>query len=182
MPLALDKRSWHPSPLPGQIVLVTTVGPDGTVDVAPKSWVSMVSLAGPVLGFGCSTLHRTYANIEATGEFVVNVAPSQVAAEAWSMLLSHGPERLDRSGLTLAPASRVSPPVVLDCVAFLECRLIQTTAFADEVFIFGSVVAGAIAEECLGGDMAARYRALDPCFYLEEGVYAGLSSPMTAPA
>ena len=32
-----DKGTWHPSPLIGQIVLVTTLNADGTSNIAPKS-------------------------------------------------------------------------------------------------------------------------------------------------
>ena len=35
--LPLDKWQWHPSPLPGQIVYVTTQNVDGELDLAPKS-------------------------------------------------------------------------------------------------------------------------------------------------
>lgn len=38
--LPLDKRVWSPSPLPGQIVLVTTLNGDGQSNVAPKNWLS----------------------------------------------------------------------------------------------------------------------------------------------
>ena len=31
-----DKETWHPSPLIGQIVLVTTINADGASNIAPK--------------------------------------------------------------------------------------------------------------------------------------------------
>jgi hypothetical protein len=45
--LAPDKRGWHPSPIMGQIVLVTTLNADGVSNVAPKSWISMVAFEPP---------------------------------------------------------------------------------------------------------------------------------------
>jgi len=36
-----DKRTWSPSPLLGQIVLVTSLNEDGQSNVAPKSWLSI---------------------------------------------------------------------------------------------------------------------------------------------
>jgi flavin reductase (DIM6/NTAB) family NADH-FMN oxidoreductase RutF len=176
--LPLDKHGWSPSPLPGQIVLVTTVDPDGVVDLAPKSWVSMAAFAGPVVGFGCSTTHRTARNVAATGEFVVNVPDAGLAARIWAMLGSHGGERIERSGLTLAAASRVAPPVVLECRAQLECRHRQTVTFdGDEVFVFGTVLRVAVAEPAhTAATPADRYRALGPVFFLEEGWCAALGA------
>ncbi|MGH3050387.1 MAG: flavin reductase family protein, partial [Gaiellaceae bacterium] len=55
----LDKHSWHPSVLPGQIVLVSTVDERAAPNVAPKSWVTMAAFAGPIVAFGCTDEHRT---------------------------------------------------------------------------------------------------------------------------
>jgi len=181
VPLPLDKHDWSRSPLPGQIVLVTTADRDGAVDVAPKSWVSMAAFDPPVIGFGCSTAHLTHDNAAATGEFVVNVVPASLAPAAWAMPGSHGGERLEHARLRLGPASAVAVPVVLDCVAHLECRLQQIVTFGgDEVFIFGRIVAAAIDAECLTDDAAAAYRRLDPCFFLQARLYAGLGPPASA--
>ncbi|HET9014702.1 MAG TPA: hypothetical protein VFN57_03855, partial [Thermomicrobiaceae bacterium] len=53
----LDKHAWHPSVLPGQVVLVSTVDSDGWPNVAPKSWITMAAFHGPVLAFGCNVAH-----------------------------------------------------------------------------------------------------------------------------
>jgi len=178
VPLPLDKHGWVRSPLPGQIVLVTTVDRDGAVDVAPKSWVSMAAFDPPVIGFGCNTSHRTHGNAAATGEFVINVVPLSLAPAVWAMLASHGEERLEHAHLSMGPASAVAAPVVLDCAAHFECQLERIVTFGHgEVFIFGRVVAAAIDEQCLTGDAAVAYRRLDPCFFLQAGLYAGLGSP-----
>lgn len=168
--LPLDKHAWSPSPLLGQVVLVTTRDAAGSVDVAPKSWVSMVSFTGPVLGFGCNVGHRTYRNVEATGEFVVNVPGSSLAASTWGMLTAA--DRL--AELTLAPARTVAAPVVEQCSAYLECRHERTVGLAaGEVFVLGTVTAVAVAEASVAAaDPADRYATLDPFFFLEGGWYA----------
>jgi len=89
----------------GQVILITTVDKAGSVDIAPKSWVSMTSFTGPTLGFGCNTTHQTYQNIAATGEFVVNVPSSSMADDIWRL-----PDAADRlAGLRLVPARTVTP-------------------------------------------------------------------------
>lgn len=170
--LPLDKYQWSPSPLPGQVVLVTTVDPSGAVGVAPKSWVSMAAFTGPILGFGCNTAHRTYRNIEATGEFVVNVPDSSLAEGTWAML--GAADRLASAGLTLAPGRTVAAPIIEQCPAHLECRLERTVEFAGgEVFVFGRIMAVAVDESLVEqADPADRYAALDPFFFLENSRYA----------
>ncbi len=42
-PLLCNKKTWSPSPLAGQIILVTTLNADGQSNVPPKSWISMMA-------------------------------------------------------------------------------------------------------------------------------------------
>lgn len=170
----LGKRTWHPSPLPGQIVLVSTLGPDGQPNVAPKSWISMVAFEGPVLGFGCNETHATCRNAIAQGEFVVNVVPAALGRTVWQLAERHGPERLQMSGLTLVGARVVRPPLVAECHAHLECTLDDVKRYGEEVFLFGRVVAVSVDAELLEGDDAARYGCLEPVFFLESGMFAPL--------
>ncbi len=166
--LPLDKHAWHPSALPGQIVLVSTIDAAGRPNVAPKSWVTMAAFAGPVIAFGCNVGHTTYRNVAATEEFVVNVLPVSLAELAWELSDLHGDERRRAANLTLVAAEKVRPPLVDECTAHLECMLDGFRAYDEEVMIFGRVVA-ASAEES--------YERLAPAFFLENGVYAGLAEP-----
>jgi flavin reductase (DIM6/NTAB) family NADH-FMN oxidoreductase RutF len=174
VPFTPDKRSWHPSVLPGQIVLVSTVDAAGRANVAPKSWISMVAAREPVLGFGCNVAHATYRNAKDTGSFVVNALPASEAERAWSLLDVHGAERLRASGLTLVPAQRVAAPLVAECRAHLECELDDVKYYDDEVFLFGRVVAASIDDECRAGEAAQQYERLRPVFFLEDGLYGEL--------
>lgn len=182
MKLALDpdKRAWHPSLLPGQIVLVSTVSPAGVPNVAPKSWVTMAAFAGPVVAFGCTDDHLTLRNAEATGEFVLNTVGEPLAARVWQLPRWHGEERIRRSGLTLAPARRVRPPLVAECPAHLECELDDVKRWGAEALVFGRIVAASIERECLDAPLADQYARLGPVFFLEEGVYAPLAAPQRA--
>ncbi len=176
--MPVDKHAWRPSLLPGQIVLLSTVDGIGEPNVAPKSWVSMVAFGGPVLGFGCNLDHRTYHNLRATGEFVVNVPDETLAPRIWDLIELHGSERIDESGLELLPASTVRAPLVGECRGHLECRYLCDEVFeGGEVFVFGTVVAADIDEACTVGDAGTRYRRLGPLFFLETGLYAGLGTP-----
>ena len=174
VPFDPDKRTWQPSVLPGQIVLVSTVDGRGRPNVAPKSWLSPAAFAGPIVAFGCTDAHATLRNAEAQGEFVVNVVPAELADTVWAMADDHGAERLARSGLALVPARRVAPPLVAQCTAHLECVLEEVRRFGPEAFVFGRVVAASIDADCLAGEPAERYRRLRPVFFLEPGWYAPL--------
>ncbi len=170
----VGKADWHPSVLPGPIVLISTVDAQGEPNIAPKSWISMMAFRGPVLAFGCHRSHATVRNAEEAGEFVVNFPPEALVERIWAMPASHGAERIRRSGLTLLPARQVAPPLIEECKAHLECKLESVTSLGAEVVVFGKIVAAAIDEDCASSSLADQYLRLRPVFFLEEGVYGSI--------
>jgi flavin reductase (DIM6/NTAB) family NADH-FMN oxidoreductase RutF/uncharacterized protein YciI len=172
----VGKADWHPSVLPGPIVLVSTVDAAGEPNIAPKSWISMMAFHGPVLAFGCHRSHATARNAETAGEFVVNIPPEALAERIWAMPASHGAERIVRSGLTLVPARQVAPPLIGECRAHLECTLKSVTRLGAEVVVFGTIVAASIDEDCAASCLADQYFRLRPVFFLEEGVYGSIDT------
>jgi flavin reductase (DIM6/NTAB) family NADH-FMN oxidoreductase RutF/uncharacterized protein YciI len=176
VPLALDKGSWHPSMLPGQIVLVSTVNAHGEPNLAPKSWITMAALSGPIIAFGCNTAHATYQNIVATGAFVINIPAEPLAERIWLLMRFHGTERLWQSGFTFQPAQMIRPPLIAECRAHLECELESVKPYADEVVIFGTIVAACIDADCQIGDLADQYFALRPIFFLEDNTYGSIDT------
>ena len=172
----VDKADWHLSVLPGPIVLVSTVDAAGEPNIAPKSFVSMMAFGGPVLAFGCHRSHATARNAESSGEFVVNFPPEALAERIWAMPSSHGAERVIRSGLSLLRARAVTPPLIAECKAHLECKLESVTWLGDELVIFGHIVAASIDQDCLGSPLADQYFRLRPVFFLEEGAYGSIDA------
>ena len=161
--LDLDKRTWHPSPLLGQIVLVTTLNQDGTSNLAPKSWISMMAFDPPILALGCNLEHWTARNILDRKEFVVNVPGAELVKVVWKSSELPHPRPVQAVGLTPMPAVRVKPPLIAECKAHLECILDRHLAYGDEVILLGQIVAVSV-------DMEA-YQVQDPYEYLRMLVY-----------
>jgi len=155
--LGVDKARWQTSPLPGHIVLVSTVNHGKVPNVAPKSWVST-------------------RNILATKEFVINVPSEDLAETVWKTGDSEheGLSRLRKLGFTLFPSVTVAPPSVKECKAHLECVYDSDKRYGDEIWIFGEIVFACIDEKALQGSQIDRYKYLNPIFYLEEETYGTL--------
>jgi len=161
--LPLDKRAWHPSPLLGQVVLVTTCNEDGTSNVAPKSWVSMMALDPPVLAIGCNLEHWTARNILRSGEFVVNVPGADLVQVVWACHGLPHPRPVEAAGLTPLPSRKVRPPKIEECKAHLECTLDRVLTYRREVVLLGRIVAVSVDAEAL--------RSSDPYSYLRMFVF-----------
>jgi flavin reductase (DIM6/NTAB) family NADH-FMN oxidoreductase RutF len=153
-----DKHTWRPSPLIGQIVLVTTLNADGTSNIAPKSWISMMAFEPPILALGCNVQHWTGRNILERGEFVVNVPEAELAEAVWRTCDLPHPCPVEAAGFTPVPSLKVRPPRVGECRAHLECVLDRHLTYGDELVVFGRIVAGSVDAVALGAD--------DPYAYL----------------
>ena len=169
----VDKYSWHPSPLAGQIVLLTTVNREGKVDVAPKSWVTMIAFNPPTIIIGCNRTHMTARNLIEVPEFVVNIPDESLIRRIYQMPLTPSPRSPENLGLTAIESLEISPPGLAECSSCLECRLTQILGVGseNEVALFGEIVKARIDEEALHGENIDRYSSLRPVFFLEEGTY-----------
>lgn len=171
-----NKNRWHPSLLPGQIVLVSTVNAEGVPNLAPKSWITMAAFAGPMIAFGCNVEHTTYQNILSTGEFVINIPGEPLTERIWPLMRYHGIERVRHCGFTFSPAQKVKPPLIKECAAHLECEFDSHRLYDNEVVIFGKIVAGSIDAACQVGTPPEQYFALRPIFFLENRMYGSIDT------
>jgi flavin reductase (DIM6/NTAB) family NADH-FMN oxidoreductase RutF len=116
--------------VPRPIALVSTTDGRGRRNLAPFSYFMGVASAPPVLAI--STVSRrdgqkkdTLRNIEATGEFVVNVV-SEPMAEAMNLSSAdfpYGHDEFDAAGLTPLDGLRVAAPRVAESPVQMECRV-----------------------------------------------------------
>jgi flavin reductase (DIM6/NTAB) family NADH-FMN oxidoreductase RutF len=167
--LGTDKHLWHPSPLLGQIVLVTTLNADGVSNIAPKSWISMMAFEPPILALGCNLRHWTARNIIRSGEFVVNVPGAELAEVVWRCHDLPHPRPVEAAGLTPIPSVKVAPPRVEECRAHLECVLDRHVEYGDEVVLLARIADVSVDSEALKSSDAYAYLRL--IAFLEGGTY-----------
>jgi uncharacterized protein len=170
-------------PLAGPIALVTTVDEAGHVNVAPKSWISMVARNPRLAVMGCHRQHHTARNLLTTGECVLNFPGDDLVGRTWEAhhFREPGPGEPEARGFTPVPALQVAPPRLKECRAHLECRLESVKWYGDECVLFLTVVAASADAAVLeSADPAASLR---PIFYLGEGTYGVIDrSAHAAPA
>ena len=135
---------------PRPIAWVTTIDPDGRVNLAPFSFFNAFGANPPVVVFS-PTLRRdggkkdTLRNVEATGEFVLNAAVESLAEKInlSSKELPYGQSEVDLTGLRLLPSVKVKPPRIAETPVTMECRLLQIVPLGKGP-IAGNLVIGEI--------------------------------------
>lgn len=168
----IDKRNWCPSLIPGPVVLISTYDEKKNPNIAPKSWVQMVSFEPSMLMFSGTEGNTTENNILQTGCFGVNIVDSSLAAKVYGCLKWFGRERIEKMGLTLFEAATIDAPLVNECKAHLECTLHKTAEAGSGFVVFGEIVAASIWDQILLADCNKRYELLDQIVFLEEGLYS----------
>lgn len=158
--------------VPRPIALVSTLDEAGVANLAPFSFFCGVGSAPPTLLF-CPALRPdsgteaagrkdTLHNVEATGEFVVNVV-SEAIAPAANITAAEVPPEVDEfalAGLTPMASEVVRPPRVAESPAHMECKLLQVI-YTSRKPSGGVIVLGEIVRFHVRQDLVDNFR-VDP--------------------
>jgi len=137
--------------LPRPIAFVSTLSAQGVRNLAPFSFFTVISANPPVICFcpmirgGERPKKDTLVNIEATGEFVVNIV-SEDFAEKMNLCSGEYPPDADEfaiSGLTPVPSDLVKPARVKESRVNMECKLHQIVHVSPKL-LGGSLVMGEV--------------------------------------
>mgnify|MGYP003383291106 CR=1 FL=1 len=126
---------------PGPVVLVTTARA-GRANVMPLSWHTMMEFEPPIIGCVISSQNHTFKTLRATGECVINVPTVELAEKVVGCGNTSGrrEDKFKTFGLTPVAASIVKAPLIAECHASLECKVIDRTLVARYNFFVLEVV------------------------------------------
>lgn len=140
------------SVVPRPIAFVSSLSPQGIVNLAPFSYFNAVGHAPLALMFSVSkkpdkTEKDTLRNVRpvnqgGTGEYVINLAVEpyiQQVAEA-AEPIPYSESEFDYLDLTTAPSQQVSPPRVAESPVAFECKTLQIVPVGDFNIVIGEVV------------------------------------------
>lgn len=124
------------------IILVTTFGPHGLPNVAPKTQSMDVGRSEEYFAFVCVPEHHTYQNARANKEFVVNYpGPELIEKVSASSQHAENVDEVTLAGLTAIPSLVVKPPRIKECKVHLECKLVDIMDLDTASIIVGKIVA-----------------------------------------
>jgi flavin reductase (DIM6/NTAB) family NADH-FMN oxidoreductase RutF len=159
--------------LPRPIAFVSTIGANGVNNLAPFSYFTVLSSKPPILGFGIGSKRDggkkdTLANLEFSGDFVINVVTENLV-EAMNQTSGDYPPEVDEfqvAGLTPGKSDLVQSPRVTESPINIECKLKQILQFGDAPrinrFVVGEAVRIHVKKELLEGNItrAERLKAI----------------------
>jgi flavin reductase (DIM6/NTAB) family NADH-FMN oxidoreductase RutF len=143
--------------VPRPIAWVTSVSPSGVVNLAPFSFFNAVG-SEPlyvVVSVGRNDAGEpkdTARNIQASGEFVVNLVTEELF-DAMNISAADFPpdqSEVEAANLKTAPSVHVRTPRVADAQASLECKLFNAIPLGANTLIIGQVVMFHVADHLVG--------------------------------
>jgi flavin reductase (DIM6/NTAB) family NADH-FMN oxidoreductase RutF len=116
---------------PGPVVLLTTAG-GGRRNVMTMSWHSMLEFEPPLIGCVVSDRNHSYGLLKSSRECVINIPTVDLAEKVVRCGNSTGAktDKFRKFGLTTRLAERVGAPLIEECFASLECRVVDTSMVA----------------------------------------------------
>ena len=126
---------------PGPVVLVATAR-KGRANVMAMSWHTMLEFEPPLVGCVISNRNFTFDLLKATRECTINIPTVDIAVEVVRCGNASGRNvaKFEAVGLTPAPSSCLGAPIVAECFANLECRVIDRSMVAKYNFFVLEVV------------------------------------------
>jgi len=111
---------------PGPVVMVSTAH-KGRMNIMTMSWHMMIEFKPPIVGCVISNRNHTFDIVKATKECVINIPTVELAEMVVRCGNTSGRkvDKFKKFGLTPADASCVQAPLIAECYANLECRVID---------------------------------------------------------
>ena len=131
---------------PGPVVLVTTARA-GRANVMPMSWHTMMEFVPPLVGCVISNLNDTFETLQTTGECVINVPTAELAKKvvACGNASGRSVDKFKTFGLTPVAASVVKAPLIAECYASLEGKVVDRALVTQYNFFVLEVVKAWVA-------------------------------------
>lgn len=112
---------------PGPVLLLSTAH-QGRANVMTLSWHTMMEFEPPLVGCVVSDRDFSFAALKATRQCVLNIPTVELAQKVVDCGNCSGrdTDKFATLGLTPLPAEQVAAPLVAECYASLECRVVDT--------------------------------------------------------
>jgi flavin reductase (DIM6/NTAB) family NADH-FMN oxidoreductase RutF len=126
---------------PGPVVLLTTARA-GRANVMPMSWHTMMEFMPPLVGCVVSSANYTFETLRKTGECVINIPTADLAKKVVACGNASGKlvDKFKTYGLTPEAGVIVKAPLIAECYANLECKVVERSLVAKYNFFVLEVV------------------------------------------
>jgi len=132
--------------VPRPIAMVSTIGEDGVLNVAPMSYFLPITGSPMLIGLSMGLREdggqkHTYLNALHSGDFVINVTSENLSEEIEIVALEspHSADEYEMAGWTSCESEKITSPGIFEARARLECEIRQVVELGEAGVPFGEV-------------------------------------------
>lgn len=167
-----QKPSTVLAPIPAVLV---TVGDERENNVLTLAWVGVVNSDPPMLSISVRPSRHSYAILQRTGEFTVNLVTKELvkATDLCGVTSGRDGDKFARAGITRAPGQKVACPSVAESPVNIECKVVRTEELGSHTLFLGQIV-----NVCVEEDYLNQASPLCSLVAYGNGTYASLGEPI----
>ncbi len=140
-----------------------------------------VSAQPPMLAVSIRPTRYSYNMIKETKEFVINVPTMSIVKKTLFCGRRSGKQhdKFKETGLTPLPAKMVKPPIIKECVAHLECKLLKQITAGDHEILVGEILTAYVNEGIF--DKIYDLNKVKPIYHMGGDDFATLAPKIVSP-
>lgn len=167
--------SAHRLLYPRNVVLVSCMDQKDKSNLITLCWCTPTSFRPPMVAISVGHERYSHKLIEENKEFVVNIPTMDILEDVLLCGRTTGKttDKLKKTLLTPLPAKRVKPQIIKECVAHIECKLIQQIKTGDHTLFVGEAITAYSNEGIFDGSFVLS--EVKPIYQVEESEFTTVS-------
>lgn len=166
---------------PGPVALLTSRYRSAE-NVMTAAWLMPASLDPAVIAVAIHPDRLTHEYAGRSEFFALNIPTADLLAAVHRCGIESGRDgdKFQRAGLTPIDALEIEAPLIEECVAHIECGVIERVSFGDHDLFIGEVLAVQAHDEAFNERWMVEVDAGQVLHHLRADYYAALSRPYRA--
>ena len=157
-----------------KVVAIVTASAGGKDNAMTAAWHSSISVNPPLYGVSISPKRFTYQLITESKEFGINFVPFEKASLAAQVGGISGKEmdKFERLNIEKEKPLKTGVPILKDAYAAYECKLVDSKAYGDHIWVVGEIVAVHFLKDVFTEKQTLSLNKIKPLLYLGSEFYA----------
>lgn len=133
---------------PSPVILVTCIDKKGKPNIITIGMYMPISFNPPLLAIGVSPKRYSHKLIEESGEFTVNIPSKKLVREViyCGTYSGRNVDKFKETNLTPIQANKIKVPLIKECIAHFECKVVGKHKAGDHTIFIGEVVSVSLNE------------------------------------
>ena len=156
-----------------KVAVIVTASAGGKDNAMTAAWHSSISLNPPLYGVSISPKRFTYQLITESKEFGINFIPFDKVSLAARVGGTPGQEmnKFERLNIEKEKPLKTEVPILKDAYAAYECKLVDSKAYGDHIWVVGEIVAVHFLKDVFTEKQVLDLNKIKPLLYLDSEFY-----------